>query len=163
MTYRRNSTRKGSIIMHFTPHHKVEVQEQNSTSVSLICNHPDIHKWLYTRCLIWDCDCISKIGDSECNTCMHTKPILSVLITPQSTIMILYSSNHACSLEPNKDIFTALVNPSCAEFNKYMKTASKQVNAISVEVPGCVLSDNEMYFDPGFISTVCSFKSSWEN
>ena len=29
-------TRKGSIIMHFTPHHKVEIQEQKPTSVSLI-------------------------------------------------------------------------------------------------------------------------------
>ena len=129
--------------MFFTPQHKIEVPQQKYISLSLICKDAEIQKWLYSRCLIWDCDCIAKVDDAECNTCLLTKPVLSGLITPQCTVMILYSSNHACVLEPNKDRLTALVNPSCAQFNRYMKIdVSKQVNAISVEAQGFVLSDN---------------------
>ena len=87
--------------MFFTPQHKIEVPQQKFSSVSLICKYAEIQKWLYSRCLICDCDCIAKVGDSECNTCLLTKPILSGLITPQCTVMILYSFNHAGVLEPN--------------------------------------------------------------
>ena len=148
-----------SQVMQFSPQHKIEIQANTPMSISLICRHPDIFKYLYSRCLIWDCDCIKDIDYNECNTCIHTKPILSSVISPQATVLILYTSSLACCLEPNKDLFTALVNPSCMEYNKYMKlevpldNASRRISKISVEAPGFVLTDDAMYFDPGFIST----------
>ena len=142
-----NNKRGAPKIMFFTPQHKVEVPQQKYISLYLICNDAEIQEWLYSRCLIWDCNCIVNVDDAECNTCLLTTLILSGLITPQCTIIILYSSNYACVLETNVDRFTALVNPSCDRFNRDMKT--KQINAITVEAPGFVLSNDEMYFDPG--------------
>ena len=120
--------------MFFTPLNKIHVPEQTPISISLICNNVNIGDYLYFRCLVWDCDCIKKVGDNECKTCQLTQPIHSGVITPQRTIHILYKSNVACVLEPKVDIFTVLVNPNWSLFNKYMKI-KKRIIAITVEAP----------------------------
>ena len=66
---------KGSTIMFFTPLNKIHVPEQTPISISLICNNVNIGDYLYFRCLVWDCNCIKKVGDNECKTCQLTQPI----------------------------------------------------------------------------------------
>ena len=146
ITNKESNEMKGAPkIMFFTPLHKIHVPENTLISISLICNNGNIGDYLYFRCLVWDCNCIKKVGDDECKTCELTQPIFSGLITPQRTIHIVYKSEIACVLEPNVDMFTVLVNPNVSLFNKYMKIR-KKINAITVEAPGFILSDDEIFF-----------------
>ena len=139
------------ILLKFTVVSRIDIENCNKRSITLICNDTGICKYIYCRVLIFDCQCLEKIAGEQCGSCKLTEPYLSSVIDPERKINILYSAQYPCVLEPGVDIFVGLVNPNYKQFCRFM--TKKQINSVSVEAPGFILEGNNLFFDQGHIST----------
>ena len=138
------------ILLKFTVVSRIDIKNCNKRSITLICHDTIICKYIYCRVLIFYCECLEKISSVQCGSCQLTEPYLSLVISPERKVNILYSTQYPCILEPGIDIFVGLVNPSYKQFCRFM--TKKQINSISVEALGFILEGDNLFFYQGHIS-----------
>ena len=62
------------ILLKFTVVSRIDIDNCNKRSITLICHDTIICKYIYCRVLIFDCQCLEKIAAVQCGSCQLTEP-----------------------------------------------------------------------------------------